>query len=65
MNTLFETALDRLTEAAYLICGEKGEQHAGVRLSPGGRYRYLLARQMGFGHKEVFNTAFTPSIWWA
>ncbi len=65
MNTLFENALDKLTEAVRLICGERGEQHADARLSPDGRYRYLLARQLGFGHKEVFNTTFAPSIWWA
>ena len=61
MNTLFKTALDKLTEAVCLICGEKGEQHAGARLSPDGRYRYLLTRQLGFGHGAVMFLMLNPS----
>ena len=53
MNTLLETALDKLTERVCLISGEKGEQHAGARSSADGRYRYLLTCQLAFGHGAV------------
>ena len=60
MNTLLETALDKLTEGVCLIYGEKGEQHAGARSSADGRYRYLLTRQLGFGHGAVMFLMLNP-----